>query len=368
MQIVVIGCRSLDRVGGIESFMLEMCSCLAKKGHDVKLFVGSDKNCIERKNGFDVVNIKVTNNKYFNKLLIGYKSTKLALKMFPDADIYHYNANVAGLFCRIPLRKNKNVVFMGHGFEWKRAKWNPLIRFFNKCLDNYVLKINRNILMCSKEQVDYVKENFKFKNLMFAPSGVHCPPYMPKNDFYANKKGEYILFLGRVVAEKRLDLLLAAFDNIKGRISQDLYVVGPVENESIISDYRKNARIHFLGSKFGDEKASLLRNAGVYVLPSDLEGLSVALLEAMSYENICLVSDIAANKEALGNAGIYFSAGNLDSLKKNLLSICMNLESFAKYKKLAVERVSQNFEWSIISDRIEKYYLEILENNKTGEK
>lgn len=368
MQIVVIGCRSLDRVGGIESFMLEMCSCLANKGHDVKLFVGSDKNYIERKKGFDVVNIKVTKNKYFNKLLIGYKSTKLALKMFPNADIYHYNANVAGLFSKIPLKKNKNVVFMGHGFEWKRAKWNPLIRFFNKCLDNYVLKINKNILMCSKEQVDYVKENFKFKNLMFAPSGVHCPPYEPKTDVYADKKDEYILFLGRVVAEKRLDLLLSAFDSIKEKIPQDLYVAGPVENENIVSDYRKNSRIHFLGSKFGDDKASLLKNAAVYVLPSDLEGLSVALLEAMSYGNICLASDIEANKEALDNAGIYFTAGNLESLQESLLSICMNMDSFAKYKKLAIERVSKNFEWSIISDRIEKYYLEILKNNKTGEK
>ena len=176
MQIVIIGCRSLDRVGGIESYMLDLCTCLAERGHEVILYVGATSESIEEKNGFKVINLKVTSNKYLNKILIGLKSTLNAMKQYPDADIYHYNANVAGLFTIIPLLKRKNVVFQGHGFEWKRAKWNPVVRFCNKMLDNFVLSINKNILMCSQEQVDYVQSHFKNKNIMFAPGGVHYPP------------------------------------------------------------------------------------------------------------------------------------------------------------------------------------------------
>ena len=174
MQIIIIGCRSLDRVGGIESYMLDLCSCLAERGHEIILYAGAAEDSIKTINGFTVKNIKVTSNKYLNKLLIGLKSTQRAMKEYPNADIYPLNANDADFFSFTPIQKN--VVFQGHGFEWKRAKWNPLVRFCNKILDNFVLSINKNILMCSQEQVDYVNSHFKNKNVMFAPGGVHYPP------------------------------------------------------------------------------------------------------------------------------------------------------------------------------------------------
>lgn len=176
MQIVIIGCRSLDHVGGIESYMFELCTCLAERGHEIILYAGDKVDSIQTINGFTVKNIKVTSNKYLNKILIGYRSTKKAMKEYPNADIYHFNANVAGFFSIIPIIKHKNVVFQGHGFEWKRAKWNPIVRICNKMLDNFVLSINKNIMMCSQEQVDYVNEHFKNKNIIFAPGGVHYPP------------------------------------------------------------------------------------------------------------------------------------------------------------------------------------------------
>lgn len=362
MQIVIIGCRSLDRVGGIESYMLDLCTCLAEKGHEIILYAGANSDSVQNLNNFTVKNIKVTSNKYLNKILIGLKSTKRAMKEYPNADIYHFNANVAGFFSFIPLLKHKNVVFHGHGFEWKRVKWNPVVRFCNKMLDNFVLSINKNILMCSQEQVDYVKANFKNKNIMFAPGGVSYS-HFERRDI----KNSYILFLGRIVAEKRMDLLLKAFTQIKDSISQDLYIAGPVEDEAIVAGYRSDNRIHFLGSKFGEEKAELLRNAFLYVLPSDLEGLSIALLEAMSYGNLCLVSDIDANKEALNDCGIYFRAGDLENLKEKLSDICLNPQAYETYKTKAVERIKSTFEWHIISDKIISYYETVVKKNNSKE-
>ena len=364
MEIVIIGCRSLDRVGGIESYMLELCSCLVKKGHVVKLFVGNDCNKIEKINGIDVINIKVPQNKYINKLIIGYKSTKLAMKLYPNADIYHFNANVAGLFSVKLLRKHKNVVFQGHGFEWKRAKWNPLIRYCNKKLDNYVLKHNPNILMCSQEQVEYVEKNFKNKNIMFAPGRVCYPPLSPKHDIFKDNNNGYFLFLGRIVAEKRVDLLLKAYSEIENRIDKDLFIVGPVEDESIVENYRNDKRIKFLGPRMGDEKYSLLQNCFAYVIPSDLEGLSISLLEAMSYGKMCIASDIVANKEALADAGLYFPAGNYIELKKRLLEIIENERDFALYQQKAKSRIERTFVWDIITEKIISYYEKIIQQRR----
>jgi glycosyltransferase involved in cell wall biosynthesis len=360
MEIVIIGCRSLDHVGGIESYMLELSTCLVRAGHNVKLYVGSDRNTVEFKNGIQIINIKVPSNKYINKLCIGYRSTKSALKNFPRADIFHYNANVAGFFSFIPILKHKNVVFQGHGFEWRRTKWSPVVRFFNKLLDSFVLKINHNILMCSQEQIEYVQNRFKNKNLMFAPGGIHYPPYILNEDIYSCYKNKYILFLGRIVPEKRLDLLLQSFENIKDKIEQDLVIVGPIEKKSIVQKYVGRARVHFLGSRKGDEKLSLIKNAVVYVLPSDLEGLSIALLETMSYGILCLVSNIEANKEALGDSGVYFEAGNVNDLSEKLYDICSHQNKYKKYCGLAEQRVKTYFEWNIISNKIIDYYNKII--------
>ncbi|WP_288188408.1 glycosyltransferase family 4 protein [uncultured Treponema sp.] len=174
MQIVFIGCRDIDkRVGGIESYMKSLLEVL-KRRDDVEaiLYEGSDVDEKRIDKNITYIKFKVTSNKYLNKLLIGKVSTRRAMKEYPNADIYHYNANIAGLFSYIPLRKNKKVVFEGHGFEWKRAKWNPIIRKLNKMVDDFVLGRNKNILMCSQEQVDYVNENYPGKHIMAAPTGV----------------------------------------------------------------------------------------------------------------------------------------------------------------------------------------------------
>jgi hypothetical protein len=163
MKIIFIGCRSLNHVGGIESYMYHVCSNLVQLGIEPILYVGSHINKIEKINGFTVVHKKVSKNKYFNKVEIGFVSTVCALREHPDADIFHFNANVAGFFSFLPLLNCKTTVYQGHGFEWKRVKWNIIIRACNKLLDYFVLGINKNILMCSYEQIDYVKKLFPKK-------------------------------------------------------------------------------------------------------------------------------------------------------------------------------------------------------------
>jgi hypothetical protein len=181
MKIVFIGCRDIDTIiGGIETYMKQLCYELCK--HDdieVVLYMGSYKNERLVENNLTLVRQKISQNKYFNKILIGFISTINALKYDSNATIFHYNANIAGLFSFIPILLGKKVVFMGHGFEWKRTKWNSCIRFVNKIIDDFVIRINKNILMCSNEQVNYIKRRYNNKHVMFAPSGI----YMLDNNY-----------------------------------------------------------------------------------------------------------------------------------------------------------------------------------------
>jgi glycosyltransferase involved in cell wall biosynthesis len=169
---------------------------------------------------------------------------------------------------------------------------------------------------------------------------------------------KYILFLGRVVQEKRVGLLLRAFSHVKDNIDCDLVIAGPIEDRAIIKDFKNDKRIHFLGAVFGKRKKELLAGAYIFVLPSDLEGFSVSLLEAMASHCLCLASDIAANKEALLDAGIYFNAGDIISLENKLLTICNNYSEYIDYKMKAYKRVKENFSWNVLVERLIAYYKE----------
>jgi glycosyltransferase involved in cell wall biosynthesis len=357
MKIVFIGCRSFDNVGGVENYMLNLCSNLALLGITPILYVGSDCNRTELINGFTVIHKKVSKNKYINKIMIGFVSTFSALRDHWDADIYHFNANVAGLFSFIPLFLGKKTVFQGHGFEWQRKKWHPIVRFLNRLLDCFVLFINKNILMCSQEQVDYVKKIFCRKNIIVLSGGVIYPPIKPSvqdNDFVVNKN--YILFLGRIVFEKRCDLLLEAFQAIQNNLDCDLVIAGPIENDRIVSGFMNNDRIHFLGPVFANKKYTYLANSLVYVIPSDLEGLSISLLEAMSYGCLCIASDITANREALADTGLYFRAGDDNDLSKVLYKAVVYNKRYNTLKFKAQNRIKTYFDWKIISSKAIQYY------------
>jgi glycosyltransferase involved in cell wall biosynthesis len=169
---------------------------------------------------------------------------------------------------------------------------------------------------------------------------------------------KYILFLGRVVQEKRVDLLLTAFSHIKNNIDCDLVIAGPIEDRTIIKNFENDKRIHFPGPVFGKRKEELLVDSYIFVLPSDLEGFSVSLLEAMASHCLCLVSDIAANKEALFDTGLYFKAGDIISLENKLLIICNNYSEYIEYKMKAYKRVKENFSWNVLAERLIAYYKE----------
>jgi glycosyltransferase involved in cell wall biosynthesis len=117
-----------------------------------------------------------------------------------------------------------------------------------------------------------------------------------------------------------------------------------------------NDRIHFPGPIFGDEKYAYLVNSLVYVIPSDLEGLSISLLEAMSYGCLCVASDILANKEALADTGLYFKAGDGHELRQVLYETVIRNKKYNELRIKAQDRIETHFDWKIVSAKAFQYY------------
>ena len=89
----------------------------------------------------------------------------------------------------------------------------------------------------------------------------------------------------------------------------------------------------------------LYSNSSIYVLPSDLEGMPLSLLEALSYGNCCVTSDIAECASVLGEYGVTFKKGDVAELERTLQYLCDSPETVERYKASAAEYVTTKYSW-----------------------
>lgn len=172
-------------------------------------------------------------------------------------------------------------------------------------------------------------------------------------------RGDYILYLGRLVPEKRGDLLVDAFR----RLDTDKRLViagGGSDTDAFEIELRKRAgsdpRVIFTGFVTGDLLAELYSNAYVYVLPSDVEGMPLSLMEAMSYGTCCVTSDVPECADVLGSAGATFAKGNVSELTRVLRGLLDNPERANKLGESARERVRNNYDWDSVVERTLELY------------
>jgi glycosyltransferase involved in cell wall biosynthesis len=122
-------------------------------------------------------------------------------------------------------------------------------------------------------------------------------------------------------------------------------------------------RIVFVGFVTGRAIEELFSNAYLFCLPSTIEGLPIALLEAMSYGNCCLASDIPENLEAIKEHGYIFKNRNLDDLKRMLVYLIEHPEKAEEKKDTARRYVIKNYSWDSITDQMEALYHSLLSSN-----
>lgn len=122
----------------------------------------------------------------------------------------------------------------------------------------------------------------------------------------------------------------------------------------------KDPRIILTGFVQGRMLQELYSNAYIYVLPSDLEGMPMSLLEAMSYGNCCLTSDIAECTEVVGDKAVSFAHGSVDALYETLQDLIQHPQKVQEYKDQAADFVTGTYNWDAVVDQALALY--------TGEK
>ena len=273
---------------------------------------------------------------------------------FGKYDIVHIHAEGPAFFAWIPKLLGKKVIVTIHGLDWQREKWKAGFgaKFIRQGERNAV-KYADEIIVLSKGVQDYFEKTYGRKTV-FIPNGVNRPKKQKAElitEKYGLEKDSYILFLGRLVPEKGIKYLIEAFKQVD--TDKELVIAGgssdTSEFENEIKELAKeDKRILFTGFVQGQELEELYSNAYVYVLPSDLEGMPLSLLEAMSYGNCCLVSDIPECVDVVEDKALIFQKSDVNSLYTKLVDICCNSSKVKSFKCTAEEFVCNKYSWNKI--------------------
>lgn len=351
--------------GGVEKYSEEVGCRLIKKGHDVNVYIikhfSPEKKIYK---GMNIIKVPALKTKILEKL----SATVIAaiIAAFNDSsDIIHFHAFGPGMFCAIPKLLGKKVVVQGHGLEWKRSRWNIFGRWFLKATEWPSVKFPDGVTVVSRVQQRYLKEKYGIESF-YIPTGVN-PPRNEKPDlirnFFGLEGNDYILFAARLVKEKGAHYLIEAYNRLKPRIK--LVIAGDSYHEDKYKAFLnklkgKNKNIIFTGYVTGKVLRELFSNCYMFVLPSEIEGLPTALLEAMSYGNCCLVSNIPENLEALNGYGFYFNNRDVENLAERINYLIENPEIVKEIREQAKSYVLSNFNWDVIANKMEEFYLKIL--------
>lgn len=273
---------------------------------------------------------------------------------FGRYDVVHIHAEGPAFFAWLPKLFGKKVIVTIHGLDWQREKWKAGFgaKFIRQGERNAV-KYADEIIVLSKGVQDYFEKTYGRKTV-FIPNGVNRPKKQKAElitEKYGLEKDSYILFLGRLVPEKGIKYLIEAFKQVD--TDKEFVIAGgssdTSEFENEIKELAKeDKRILFTGFVQGQELEELYSNAYVYVLPSDLEGMPLSLLEAMSYGNCCLVSDIPECVDVVEDKALIFQKSDVNSLYTKLVDICCNSSKVKSFKCTAEEFVCNKYSWNKI--------------------
>lgn len=370
MRIAMFGHKQIpSREGGVEIVTEQLSSRMAALGHEVICYNRSRRRssgAASRQVPKEYQGVKLKNVPTIDCMGVAAATSSFFAALysaFSRAEVVHIHAEGPAFMCWLPKLCGKRVVVTVHGLDWQREKWkNGFGAKYIHAGEKMAVRFADRIIVLSRNTQTYFQNTYG-RDTVWIPNGVIAPasvaPMQIAERFGLQKNG-YLLFLGRLVPEKGIHYLIEAFRQVK--TDKKLVIAGGAsDTDEYVRRLRRlaegDSRILFSGFVQGRDLEELYSNAYVYVLPSDVEGMPLSLLEAMSYGNCCLVSDIPECAEVIEDRGVSFPKGNVDRLRIALQELCDDPARVEGYQKEAGAFICGKYDW----DRVVKETLELYQ-------
>lgn len=366
LRIAFLGMKCMPALGqgGVEVVVEELSTRMAKLGHQVTCYNRSGKQGgkkgLTTYKGVRIVNVPTIDKR---GLAAMSASTVAAIRAaFGPYDVVHFHAEGPCAMLWLPKLMGKRCIATIHGLDHQRAKWGKLASTYIMMGEKCAVRFADEVIVLSKGVQDYFQKTYGRKT-RFIPNGVNRPKLHEADLIrkkYGLEKDGYILFLARLVPEKGLHYLIRAYRQVQ--TDKKLVIAGGTsDTDQFVKELKALAagddRILFTGFVRGQMLEELYSNAYLYTLPSDLEGMPLSLLEAMSYGNCCLVSDIAECTEVVEDKAMVFRRGDVEDLREKLQTACDREELVQGYKKEAAEFICGKYDWDeVAAETVRLYY------------
>lgn len=373
-KIAFIGQKGLPATyGGVEKHAEELGSRLAKRGHKIVAYSRKNySNFSGNYKGIEVVKLPAISEKHTEMISHTFLSCLDVLDK--DIDIVHIHSVDPAIISFLPRIKAK-VVATSHGQAYRREKWGKMAKSISRLAERIYCNIPNAKISVSKTLKKFYEEHYGCY-VHYIPNGMDLADLSGLSDskvFFNNKqeiiidRNSYLLYVGRILPTKGVDIMIDAWNKLisikKNLLNVKLVIVG---GSSYTDSYVNNLKrltddsVVWLDYRYGEELHWLYANAYCIIIPSEVEGLALTLLEAMSYGKCVIYSDIPENDEAANGVGIPFRNRDSNDLAQKVKFAFDNLSYCQEISVKARERIKNDYNWDDIVIKTEQIYAAVM--------
>ncbi len=367
LRIAMIGLRGIpSSYGGVERAVEELAAQLVGRGHDVTVYArsGYSPRGVGEHRGVRIVRLPQINTKHAEAA----SHTAIAIAHALGSrrfDLIHLHATGPGAMSPLVRLAGMPVVVTVQGLDWRREKWGPGARAVLRIAAALVARAPHHTIVVSRELERHFREHHG-ASPVYIPNGVQIeqdPGEPPLSDL---RPDGFVLFLGRLVPEKHVHTLIRAYRRVGG--DMPLVIAGPDSHSPNYVDQLRalaagDRRVRLIGPQYGREKTWLMRNALAFVQPSSIEGLPIALLEALAAGRFPIVTAIPENVEPVTvggrTMGITVAVGDETGLARAIETAKATPDRPAIGKRLS-SHVRKVYDWQNIASATEAVYYDAL--------
>lgn len=362
MRIASFGFRHLPpRAGcaGADKFVLELLPRLAARGHEVLAYnrIGFDE---DMPTSATYRGVKLHAIRTFRKpgleALWHAACVTFDILRHNRADVIHIQNGGNSPFGAILRLFGKRTVLTEDGKEWERDKWSPLARGYLRAMTWLSARVHSEVVFDNVFARRAVEARYgrRFALIHYGAEvdyRIDADAEKALLERLRLTSGDYVLFVGRFIPDKGLHHLVAAYERLD--TAKKLVLVGGAPAGSAYAAAIRSSedpRLVLPGYLYGADVHALMRHCFAYVQPSDLEGLSPVILEAAYLGAPVICSDIAMNRYALGEHGLYFAAGDADDLRQRLAAALAAPDALRAQGAVQQRHVADTYSWERVAD------------------
>jgi glycosyltransferase involved in cell wall biosynthesis len=370
LSVSQIGSRGIPgHRGGVERVIEAVAPRLAQKGCEVTVYCADwGEHRAESWKGVKLRYVASTRHKYFDT--IGRSIIATFHEIFGGSRIVHFHSSGSAPLALLARLTGKKTVVTVHGLDWQRRKWNIWGRMALQFGEWAAVRFPHRTVVVGPDLKTWLDNRYD-ADITYIPNGVEerrqkAPQKI--RDAGLDRRN-FVLFLARLTPEKQVHTLIDAWMGLDDKKGMTLAIAGPSWHSKDYADsLRRQAEadptVRFLGEVDEQMLEELYSNCYAYVLPSEVEGMSLSLLDAMAFGACVICSDIAPNLAVVGDSGMTFKVGDAKDLRKRLAEVMVGPERAERLREQARQRISDEFTWDRVVERWEALYREVAAIDK----